>query len=98
MVSVVWAVGKVLEKAGENMQTVTGDDILWFVCVILVGMVAVALVVLWTAVALDWWEIAGRYIVAVFLKDRAVELRRWKENWSRVQRVRIIYRTMIKRR
>ena len=98
MVSVVWAVGKVLEKAGENMQTVTGDDILWFVCVILVGMVAVALVVLWTAVALDWWEIAGRYIVAVFLKDRAAELRRWKENWSRVQRVRIIYRTMIKRR
>ena len=91
MVSVVWAVGKVLEKAGENMQTVTGDDILWFVCVILVGMVAVALVVLWTAVALDWWEIAGRYIVAVFLKDRAVELRKWYETQARLKRVKRVY-------
>ena len=98
MEKAVRAFGAVMERAGASLQTVTGDDILWFVCVILVGLVAVALVVLWAAVALDWWEIAGRYMVAVFLKDRAAELRRWKENWSRVQRVRIIYRTMIKRR
>ena len=98
MEKAVRAFGEVMEKAGISLQTVTGDDILWFVCVILVGMVAVALVVLWTAVALDWWEIVGRYIVAVFLRDRAAELRRWKENWSRVQRVRIICHTMTKRR
>lgn len=98
MVSVVRAMGIALERAGVLMQAITGDDLLWLGCVILVFCVAVTLIVLWTAITVDWWNIAGRYIVAVFLKDRAAELRRWKENWSRVQRVRIICRTMTKRR
>ena len=91
MITVVRAMGIALEKAGVLMQTITGDDILWFFCVITAGLVAVALMVLWTAVALDWWEIAGRYSVAVYLKDRAAELRKWYETQARLKRVKRVY-------
>ena len=98
MEKAVRAFGVVIEKAGASLQTVTGDDILWFVCVILVGLVAVALVVLWAAVALDWWEIAGRYVTAVFFKDRAADFLEWKERRARLKRLKAAHRANFKRR
>ena len=94
MVSVVRAMGIALERAGVLMQAITGDDLLWLGCVILVFCVAVTLIVLWTAIIVDWWNIAGRYIISVFIKDRALEFRKWRDNCKRLQRVRAI----IKRR
>ena len=92
MEKAIWAFGGILEKAGVSLQTVTGDDILWFVCVVLAVLAAVALMVLWTAVALDWWEIAGRFRVAVFVKDCAADFREWCEIRARLRRLKAVHR------
>ncbi len=98
MEKAVRAFGAVMEKAGVSLQTVTGDDILWFGCVILVLIVGIFLAAVWTAIFIDWWKIAGRYIVSVFLKDRAAELREWYETRARLKRIKKVCRAYFNRR
>ena len=98
MEKAIWAFGGILEKAGASLQTVTGDDILWLGCVILVLTVGIFLAAVWTAIFIDWWRIAGRYIVSVFLKDRAAELREWYETQARLRRIKRVCRANFNRR
>ena len=98
MEKAVRAFGAVMERAGASLQTVTGDDILWLGCVILVLIVGIFLAAVWTAIFIDWWKIAGRYRVSVFLKDRAAELREWHDIQARLKRIKRVYRANFNRR
>ena len=92
MISVVRAIGTLLEKVGLSLQAMTAEEIMCWISIMVAFFVAVTLAAALIAIVLDWWEIAGRYRMAVFVKDRTADFKEWKDNRARLKRLKAAHR------
>lgn len=89
---IVKAIGTVLETVGIRLQNMTEAELACWTSVAMAFCVVAVLITVLVAIVLDWWEIAGRYVTAVFFKDRAADFLEWKERRARLKRLKAAHR------
>ena len=98
MVKVVRAIGAVLEVVGVRLQGMTDAELECWISVVMAFCVLAVLVTVLVAIVFDWWEIAGRYVAAVYFKDRAADFLEWKERRARLKRLKAAHRANFDKR
>lgn len=98
MLEIVKAIGIVLETVGIRLQNMTEAELACWTSVVIAFCVAAILIAVLVAIVFDWWEIAGRYVAAVYFKDRAADFLEWKERRARLKRLKAAHRANFKRR
>lgn len=98
IIKAVRAIGAIFEAAGVRLQGMTDAELACWGSVIIAFGVAAVLVTALVAIVFNWWEIAGRYVVAIFIKDRAADFREWKERRARLQRLKAAHRANFDKR